>query len=337
MNNYERFMKTLRGEKTDRVPLFPLLMFIAIDRAGITYRQFATDAKALAETQLMMQDKYDMDAITACSDAFRLSGALGGEMAYPESKPPHLEKPLVTSASDIDKLGKPDPADRANRMGDRTYSVAEMAKAAGKRFAVLGWVDMPFAEACSVCGVENFMIMLVSDPSGAHKILEFLTERVIEFSLAQAEAGADMIGAGDAVASLISPEMYREFALPYEQRVCNAVHDRNCLLKLHICGNTTALLDDMAKCGADLFNVDHMVSLEKSRDVYSSNHTAYKGNLDPVADIMQSTPETCRAKAHECIKLAEGTRYMLSAGCEIPAETPEETWLAFCNAPKTYE
>ena len=34
--------------------------------------------------------------------------------------------------------------------------------------------------------------------------------------------------------------------------------------------------------------------------------------------------------------LAEGARYMLSAGCEIPAETPDEVFRAFCEAPALY-
>jgi uroporphyrinogen-III decarboxylase len=34
--------------------------------------------------------------------------------------------------------------------------------------------------------------------------------------------------------------------------------------------------------------------------------------------------------------MTAGTRYMLSAGCEIPAETPEEVFKAFCEAPRSF-
>ena len=82
----------------------------------------------------------------------------------------------------------------------------------------------------------------------------------------------------------------------------------------------------MVTCGADLFNVDHMVPLDKARDVYSAHGKCYKGNLDPVAHVMQATPEACHERAHACVSLAQGTPYMLSAGCEIPAETPDEVF-----------
>ena len=260
MTPRERFLAAIQGKPVDRTPVFPLLMFLAVDREGITYREFATNGETLAEAQLHVQRQYGLDAITACSDAFRLSADLGGEMAFPEDRPPFLTQPLVRASGDLARLGHPDPT--AGRMGDRVRGVASMAQAIGDEVAVLGWVDMPFAEACSLCGVSAFMEMLYDETALAHRLLDYLTGLVIDFALAQADAGAVMIGAGDAAASLISPGMFAEFALPYEQRVCDAIHARGCLVKLHICGDTTNLLESMATSGADLFNVDHLVPVE---------------------------------------------------------------------------
>ena len=340
MTNRERFMAALQGKPTDRVPLFPILMFLAADRAGISYREYATNGQALAEAQLLVQERFDLDAITACSDAFRISAdlapGLGGEMVYPENKPPYLRSPIVTSTADLAKLGRPDPTQAGSRMADRLLGISEMVKAASSTVPILGWIDMPFAEACSVCGVSEFMVLLTDNPAHAHRLLAHLTEIVIDFALAQVEVGADMIGAGDAAASLISPAMYAEFALPYEQQVCHAIHEAGGLVKLHICGNTTHLLTQMVTSGADLFNVDHLVLLRKARDVYAAYGKCFKGNLDPVAQMMQASPDQCRQLAHACIALTRGTKYMLSAGCEVPAETPDEVFQAFCEAPKTF-
>jgi len=327
----------VKGEKTDRVPVFPLLMFLPAARHKITYKEYATNGRAMAAAQLAIQNKFDLDAITSCSDAFRVSADLGGRMAYPEEKPPYLLDPLISSSSDLAKLGRPDPAVKKGRMGDRVLAVEEMVKGARGKIAVLGWVDMPFTEACSLCGITNFMLMLSDDPLLAHRLLAFLTKVVGDFSLAQVEAGADMIGAGDAAASLISSAMYREFALPYEKEVIAGIHNAGRPVKLHICGNTVSLLEDMAVSGADLFNVDHMVPLEKAKKAYGGRGKCYKGNLDPVTDMLKASPEECAKKARACLELAGPTGYMLSAGCEIPAETKDEVLKAFCEVPKTRE
>lgn len=327
----------MKGEAVDRVPVFPLLMFFNVDRAGMTYRQFATSGAAMAESQILMYERYGVDAITACSDAFRISADLDPDrMVYPEGGPPHLAEPIVRTEADLQALRRPDPLRPGGRMADRVKGTAEMVRAVGDECLVLGWIDMPYAEACSVCGVQDFSLMILTDPDLAHRVLDFLADIVIDFALAQLDAGAPMIGAGDAAASLISPDQFREFALPYERRVTDAVHEAGGLVKLHICGDTRALLPDMVSAGCDLYNVDHLVPFEMARDAYAAADLCCKGNLDPVADLFRSTPERCQARALECLEMARGTRYMLSAGCEIPAGTPDEVFQAFVGAPRRF-
>lgn len=334
MNSKERCFAAMRGEPVDRVPVFPLLMFLAADRLGISYRQYATNGHALAEAQLNVRELFGVDAITSCSDAFRISADLGGEMIFPEDQTPYLARPLVTSEGDLQKLKKPDGSKPGTRIFDRTSATREMVKAVGEECLVLGWVDMPFAEACSVCGVSAFMLMMIDQPELAHKLLDFLTGIVVEFCLMQIEAGAPMIGAGDAAASLISAGKYREFALPYEQQVCAAVHAAGGMVKLHICGKTTHLLNDMVCSGADLFNVDHLVDLTRAKEVYDRAGRSFKGNLNPVVDLLQASPKACLERAQDCLRLTQGSRYLLSAGCEIPAGVSDEVFSAFCGAPE---
>lgn len=334
MNRKERFLKTLNGEPVDRIPVFPLLMSFSAKHYGVTYQQFASDGEIMAQSQLCVLDKFGIDVITACSDAFRISADLGGDIVFPEDKPPFIENPLVGSEADLKLLLKPDPSDKKTRMYDRAKGVREMVKGVRDQAAVLGWVDMPFAEACSLCGVENFMVMLYDEPVLAHRILEFLTDIVIEFSLFQLEQGAVMIGAGDAAASLLSPDLYREFALSYEQRVVNEIHNKGGLVKLHICGNTTKIIGDMVKTKADLFNVDHLVDFDFAKEIYAGNHLTFKGNLDPVADMLLATPEDCFSKVLNCVTKAKGSKYVLSAGCEVPKDVTDEVFNSFCKAVK---
>lgn len=319
----------------DRVPLFPMLMFFAADRAGLKYRDYATNGRALAEAQLHVLERCGVEAITACSDAFRLPADLGGEMLYAEDRTPSLAKPLVTSESDLQRLGRPDPTRAGSRMNDRLVAVREMARSARHRCFVVGWVEMPFAEACNLCGLRDFMAAILEQPTFAHSMLESVTELEIAFGRAQLEAGADMIGAGDAAASMLSPRQFAEFAAPYERRVVEGIRAAGGLVKLHICGNTSRLLDHMADVGADLYNIDHMVDLAAAKRAFSARGRCLKGNLDPVEHIMRSTAARCEARAHDCIRIAGPQGYMLSAGCEIPAATPDAVMDAFCRAPQT--
>jgi MtaA/CmuA family methyltransferase len=308
-------------------------MHFSAQRAAICYRRFASDGIALAEAQCATAGRFGLDVITACSDAFRISADLGGDIVFEENSPPHLARPLVQNRSDFQALRRPDVTKKGSRMADRALAVEEMYKSVGNERAVMGWVDMPFAEACSLCGVSEFMMMMYDEPALARDILKFLTEIVIDFALAQMAAGTRLIGAGDAAASLISPGLYREFALPYEQAVFAAVHANGGLAKLHICGNTTALVEDMINSGADLFNMDHGVDFVLAAEKYGAAGKAFKGNLNPVL-LLDFTPGQCREACNDLIRQAGNRKYVLSAGCEIPANVSDEVFAAFCEAGK---
>ena len=332
MNARERCLAVLNGQTPDRAPFFPLLMFFAANRAGLKYRAYASDAAALSEAQMMMFERYRADAVTVCSDAFRVSADLGGEIRFPEDQTPHLARPLVKTIGDFRQLRRPDPMKPGSRMRDRVDAVSRLARSLGGEALVSGWVEMPFAEVCDWFGVENVMMMLYDEPEFVHEALSFAAELEIDFAKAQIDAGADLIGCGDAAASLISRSFLHAFALPYERRVAEAIRAAGAHSKLHICGNTTQSLSLLAESGASLVNIDALVDFGRACEVFGPAGVAFKGNADPVRDLMNAAPEAAAATGRRLIDRAKGLPFMLSAGCEIPAATPDETYFAFADS-----
>jgi MtaA/CmuA family methyltransferase len=152
------------------------------------------------------------------------------------------------------------------------------------------------------------------------ELLEMCTEVAIAFARAQIEAGADIIGLGDAVGSLVSPDMYRRFALPYEQRIFAAVHEMGAIARLHICGDTNGIVADMVESGADIVDLDWMVNMESAAAQYG-DQVSFCGNFDPVVVMLEGTPEEVYNAAHHCMTIG-GARSISNAGCEIPLGTP---------------
>ncbi len=332
MTARERCLAVLNLEEPDRVPFFPLLMFFAAGRAGLRYRTYATSASALSEAQLEMFERYRVDAVTACSDAFRISADLGGEMEFPENQTPHLKTPLLRTVEDFRALRRPDPMRPGSRMRDRVDAVEALKKHTGGRALVCGWVEMPFAEVCDWFGVENVMMMLYDEPEFVHEALSFAAELEIDFAKAQIAAGAALVGCGDAAASLISAKFFEEFALPYERRVTEGIRAAGGYSKLHICGNTTQSLQMLARSGASLVNIDSLVDFGRACQVFGAARVPFKGNADPVRDLLNAAPEAAAATGRALIARAKGLPFMLSAGCEIPAAVSDEVYFAFADS-----
>ena len=90
------------------------------------------------------------------------------------------------------------------------------------------------------------MMDFSDDPAFVRDLFEFTVEVATRFAEAQIEAGADIIGIGDAAASLVGPRIYKEFVWPWEKKLVDSIHAIGGKVRLHICGNTRRILRDIA-------------------------------------------------------------------------------------------
>jgi len=215
-------------------------------------------------------------------------------------------------------------------MLDRIKATELFRKELNGRVPIVGWIEGCFAEACDLYPMTKIMIDTIDRPEMVREFLERILPTEIAFAKAQIEAGADVIGIGDAAASLVSAETYESLILPFEQREIEAIHAAGARVKLHICGNTNHLVDLMWKSGADIIDLDHAVDMARARERIPAR-IPICGNMDPVADLQKGTPERIVARALEDIRIGAGS-FMLAPGCEVPRHTPPENLHAFVRA-----
>jgi MtaA/CmuA family methyltransferase len=205
-------------------------------------------------------------------------------------------------------------------MTDRVEAVARLHGEYERQVPVMGWIEGPIAEACNLRGMSQFMLDLMDAPGFAADLLDFATDLAIDFARAQIDAGADIMGMGDAAASLCGPRFYEQLVLPREQRIVRDVHEAGALVRLHICGDTNGILAQMSTTGADIIDLDHLVEPEAVRCEMGES-PVIAGNFDPVAVLLQGTPDQVRAACRRCHE-AFGARFIINAGCEVPTHTP---------------
>jgi len=156
--------------------------------------------------------------------------------------------------------------------------------------------------------------------------MDILFKQQCRFAKEQINAGADIIGLGNAVASLIGPGLYEEYAFDYDKALIDYVHDNGAKVKLHICGNIKALLPLLKELEPDIIDIDWMVDLKEASDVFKDTKTCVSGNVDPVAVLLMGDAALVEEKVRECISIDDNS-LLVAAGCEIPAATPEENLL----------
>jgi len=319
MNSYERVMNRLHGKPIDRVPNFDIIMGFGAHYVGATLSQYLLDHHYMVKSNLAMVSDFDIDILQTLTDPFRESVDFGLEVEFPEDGLPKRIRPLLAPGDDLKDVPLIEPGS-GRRMSDRIEAVRMLHEQANKVVPVMGWVEGAMAEANDLLSDSIMMTAFYDAPGWLTALMERITEVEIAFARIQIDAGADIIGLGDAIASIVSPGMYRQFALPYEKRIFAAVHEKGALARLHICGNTSKILPDMLASGADFIDIDWMVNYAKAAETFGECASPV-GNFDPVSVMYRGSEQMIEEAALHCLKVG-GSRSFSAAGCEIPDGTP---------------
>ncbi len=321
MNGRTRILNLLEGRAVDRLPLMPITMMFAADQIGVPYGEYATDHRLLARGQIETSRRFDFDYVSAISDPCREAADLGAAIeCYPDQPPAIVEsEALLSDPRHLARLDCPDPTS-GPRMADRIAAIALLRHEIGDEKLVEGWIEGPCAEAANLRGINTLMLDFVDEPDFVRDLCAFCVDLGLRFARAQVAAGADLIGIGDAAASLVGPAIYEEFVFPAERRLVDGIHAMGARTRLHICGRTRRLLPLLADLGVDILDLDWMVPIEEARAACGPEQVLL-GNIDPVGVLRNAGPEDVRDGIRRC-HAAAGRRYVVAAGCEIVRDTP---------------
>ena len=195
-----------------------------------------------------------------------------------------------------------------------------------------GWG--PFTLASRLVGTEAAMLAVIADPEGLTRVMDFCTEVIwalAERFLTHPDIAGINISEPTASCDLISPDTFRNMVAPQLSRLIDRVKQTGKVVTMHICGDTTRLLDQVAKLAPHGFSLEHKVSLERAKEVLGGR-VCVLGNLSPTGVMLRGTPDDIRQQGRACLETwGPDPGYILTMGCDFPKETPYENLQALMS------
>ena len=336
MTSRERVLAHLAGRPVDRLPLMPITMMFACAQIGARYRDYCTDYRVMVEAQIRTAEAFGFDYVNSMSDPAREAADCGAVVEYFDQQPVALveDQALLADKTKLASLKIPDPLG-GGRMHNSLKGLALYKERVGKEMIVEGWVEGPVAEGADLRGINTLMLDFFDDPVFVRDLFAFVVEMELRFAREQLKVGADVIGVGDAAASLVGPDIYDEFVWPYEKKLVDGIHALGGTVRLHICGNTRRILEGMGKLGCEIVDLDSMAPISEARQQMGPK-TILLGNLNPVAVLRNGDVAGVTAAIAECHRQA-GAPFIVGAGCEVPRDTPAENLRALCAYAHTHK
>lgn len=298
---------------------------LAASEAGMSMKEYRSNPDSIAKAHIQAVEKYRLDGILLDVDTALLADALHVPVEFPEDEPARAHGALLHSPEEFDNL---EPVDITKN--ERIMGSVEAARIMKKYFKdeifLRGNVDQaPFSLASMIRTPAEWMMDLLINEAFAFRLLDYCLTACEQYVRLMAAAGVHMISSGDSPAGpdMISPELYRKYALPYEKKLIALTHELGKPYLIHICGNTDLILEDMKSAGFDGIELDYKTDIHKIFRCFSDQVTFF-GNIDPSGVIARGTPEQVSRKVNELLSVYSGShRFVLNAGCAIPPGTPE--------------
>jgi MtaA/CmuA family methyltransferase len=332
MTSLDRTLGFLYGNSVDRPPFHPIIMRWAAKYAGVKYRDFCLDPLSKCKAMLLCAKDFDIDWVTVMSDPWAEASAFGIQVEYPEDNLPVDRGGHFPDAKTAAKVKPYNPLSDSRCM-NRLTEIKEFRKHPENEYFVVGWVEGPVAEYVDLRGASNASVDFLLETDAVEKTMDVIVECAMEFISLQIKAGAHCIGIGDAFCSQIGPDLYNILAYGRQKKLVDHIHTLGAVAKLHICGNTEAILPLMIATGADIIDVDHMVPSMSAFESLLGPHQVFSGKVNPVTIIQDGDPEIIIQSVFNDLNQASG-RCIVSAGCEITPGTSVENMKAFSSAAK---
>lgn len=337
MNERDRLIASLMLDPVDRVPVISHLQTGTVDLMGASgafWPEANRDARKMLTLALAAHTVAGLESVKVPFDVALDSTAFGvmtGRDAI--DRPPSIIEPMIHTIDDVERLNIPDP--HRDGRAPVVLKALSILQEMDLRIPIFGGVIAPFMLAGQMRGEEAAIMDLILNPNLMRALLSKCAEWGAIYTEAQIDAGADVITLVDATASgtILSPEQYAEFALPFQRVVVDAAHRKGAPVILHICGDTSMNLDLMISTGADGLSVDQCMNMawvkERTRGL-----CAAVGNVSPTTTLLFHSPSQVR---QACREIMEAGTDILAPGCGIAPRTPLTNLVAMANSVKEYE
>lgn len=325
-------------EKPKRLPVFACSEEFDVKWHGkYTYEDVCQDGQKMAEVWIAAIEEFDYDwawlQVDDCFEFEPLGVGTHGEGNILRATKDYLPATQKT----LENLRMPDPA-IDGRMPQKLKAIRLVREHFGDTVLVEGSCAAPYSSAALLFGLQETMMLLLTDPDLLARACEFFVELQSRYVKAQMEAGAHAVWLGDcnAFSGMLSLEQYRNFAFPHCKKLVEKAHDCGAIVHLMNSEVSVPYLLAESELGVDIISCGPGADMAEVRKALTGK-TCFSGNLDPIEVLMRGTPEQVAREAERIVNICYPKGgYLFCTGEMNPRDTPVENMRAMIAAVRRY-
>ena len=356
MEPRERMLAALELKQPDRVPVWEL----AFNEESIINiaRNFTSDVPELKQvSDMTIEEKIQLfNALCTLVEELDLDGITLVPLGQREKVGEGLIRDELGVVSRVSEHGSPFPVDgpvknasdvkslKLDPPGDAVFMGLQFAlqKFEGRR-AMAFHTPGPFKLSWSLRGaMEHLLLDYLLQPELAHELARRSTDYYMEFHSRAIDEGVEIIALEGDLAfntnSLMSPDQYAEFLLPYHTEIVENVHRKGAKIFKHSDGNLWPILDMLLDCGFDGIHPIQPQCMDIGEvKKHMAGRACVMGNIDCMYLLCEGTTEEVEQTVKETIEAAApGGGYIISSSNSVHPGCKPENYIAMVHAAHKY-
>lgn len=329
MNSKERLDGFVRGKSVDRRPNLTIVGSVVTQYTEISVEEYCKDYEKMTRSAILCAKDAGLDYVQIASDLLREAEGFGTQVAYYPDKLPTAVSYALDDIRQAEQM-QPLKVREVSRIWD-LVKATKLALESEEDIYPMTLAVGPVTVAGNIRGVEDFLMDIYDEPEACQRLLDIVTETTLDLVDELAAVGAKYMYLADPVASLLSPSCYKDMALSCHKRIYSHMASLGICGRLHMCGNTEAILPYSSTCGARIIDIDHAVDYTKAVELVQGR-CILNGNIDPVADVYACDAEHTYNAIRTLGEKIGKNGCMFMPGCELPTKTSLENVRAIGRA-----
>ena len=264
-----------------------------------------------------------VDAAIMFADIMLPLEGMGVKFRIEDGVGPIIQNPIsdARSASSLETF------DPASDVPFVLEAIALARKMLNAKVPLIGFCGAPFTIASYLIegrptrDFTKVKTLMYRDPKTWHTLMEKLSDSMATYLLAQVKAGAELVQLFDSWVGCLSPQDYRNYVLPYSQRIFKELEDTG-VPRIHFGTGTANLLEEMKTAGGDVFGVDWRIPIDVAWERLGYD-VGIQGNLDPAT--LLGDMELVKSVSMDILRRVGGRRgHVFNLGHGMPPEASTE-------------
>lgn len=293
------------------------------------------DPEIATAVTLQPVERFDVDAAIIFADIVTPLVGVGIDVQLVEKVGPVIDPP-IRSESDLKRLRQLDPEQDVPYM----LEALKLVRAAlPEEKALIGFSGAPFTLATYLIeggpsrNYATTKAMMYGQPDLWHGLMTRLSDMIVSYLLAQANAGAQLLQLFDSWVGWLSRRDYVEYVFPYTREIISAVKAGGVPV-IHFATGSGGLNETIRDSGADVIGLDWRVPLDEAWA--SLGDVAVQGNLDPA--VLLGPPDVVREQTRDVLKRAGGRPgHIFNLGHGFLPQTPLDNVMHMIDSAREWD